>query len=608
MKTRKWFKPATTLVGAGILAVALASPINAQQGHETVAAVTVGAQFLDVEAQADFDTAILRVSGPQGYAARMRVNEGGRYLTADLLLDAEPAGNINPQLIAMGEATPQQWSSLVDGRYYYEVVFTFPGGDIRKVSGEFEVVGGAAQTVPQRDIEQDESLGAFTPAAEIHEPNWLERGIGAVLDFIVPSAHAQVQAQNIEIQNSTPPYLRFLDTFGGNQDTWRTQGWDTHYRIQFEPDGGSTTTPFRIDAGVPSDVIRINATGNVGINTTTPAARLHVVSSTSRFESTGGDAWNLNPGPIGFWLNEVGGQSGIIKAQVGATANSLVMTPSGVGVGTDAPAFPLHVQSTAPDVFRISTNTTNVDFQAGPNGLFIADTDGDAIFWAQHARSLSNNIWLQGNGAGFGTSSPQTPIHVFRSDNTANVRVEDSGAGSPQVMFQLLNNGFPQFNMQDTSQTDVSWSFRLSGTAGSTERFTITKVGTGQAEFELFADGSANFQGDVTANGVLLTSTREAKTDFRELDERDVLDKLASLEISQWRYKHEDEGTTHFGPVAEEFHEVFGLSDGKRLNMIDTNGIAFAAIKALNTENEALKAENREIKDRLAALERSLLD
>jgi hypothetical protein len=181
------------------------------------------------------------------------------------------------------------------------------------------------------------------------------------------------------------------------------------------------------------------------------------------------------------------------------------------------------------------------------------------------------------------------------------VRVEDNGAGSPQVMFQLLNNGFPQFNMQDTSQTDVSWSFRLSGTAGSTERFTITKVGTGQAEFELFADGSANFQGDVTANGVLLTSTREAKTDFRALDERDVLDKLASLEISQWRYKHEDEGTVHFGPVAEEFHEVFGLSDGKRLNMIDTNGITFAAIQALH-------AENQDLKERFAALEQRLAE
>jgi hypothetical protein len=120
---------------------------------------------------------------------------------------------------------------------------------------------------------------------------------------------------------------------------------------------------------------------------------------------------------------------------------------------------------------------------------------------------------------------------------------------------------------------------------------------------------------DVTANGVLLTSTREAKTDFRELDERDVLDKLTSLEISQWRYKHEDEDTTHFGPVAEEFHETFGLSDGKTLNMIDTNGIAFAAIQALHaqdsataSESEALRAENRELKDRLEALEGAILD
>ena len=37
------------------------------------------------------------------------------------------------------------------------------------------------------------------------------------------------------------------------------------------------------------------------------------------------------------------------------------------------------------------------------------------------------------------------------------------------------------------------------------------------------------------------------------------------------------------------------LSDGKHLNMIDTNGIAFAAIKALNTQNQTLNTQNQKL-------------
>ena len=115
--------------------------------------------------------------------------------------------------------------------------------------------------------------------------------------------------------------------------------------------------------------------------------------------------------------------------------------------------------------------------------------------------------------------------------------------------------------------------------------------------------GNARFAGTVTANGVLLTSTREAKTDFEPLNEHEILDKLASLDISQWRYKTEPNKTRHIGPIAEDFHEIFGLSDGKTLNMIDTNGITFAAIKALNNRNQKLAKQNQDLVERLQRLE-----
>ncbi|NBB91740.1 MAG: hypothetical protein GVY32_01055 [Gammaproteobacteria bacterium] len=528
----KWFKPVTSLVAAGILAVAISNSLAATDGTQSAAAVTIGAQFIDIQAQTEFQSAALRITGPDGYALSRQVTaEEGSYITADLLLDAEP------QRFG-GAAELQQRDYLPNGVYRYEVEFRAEDGAIKFSKGAFQVQDGIAYEL-QSETEEVKYDGSISG---VQRPGMIGRVAGSVIDFVFPSAHALTNVDNIlQIQDTADSGQSRIAFESGDGTTPPSNWW------LFNQDGSMFFREFPSPGSGGVDHVSILAGGNVGIGTTTPQDQLHV-------NDGNGFQIRLTDGSMQTRLDTFAGRFAIYQAN-----------PSQFSINNNAP---------------------------------------------------TNSLAINANGdAGFGAGNPSAALHVSRSNNSANVRVEDTGSGSPQVMFQLLNNGFPQFNMQDTSQTNVNWSFRLSGTAGSTERFTITKVGTGQAEFELFANGDATFRGDVTANGVLLTSTREAKTDFRALDERDVLDRLASLEISQWRYKHEDEDTVHFGPVAEEFREVFGLSDGKRLNMIDTNGIAFAAIKALNTENETLKADNRAIraenqaiKDRLAALEQRLAE
>ena len=101
------------------------------------------------------------------------------------------------------------------------------------------------------------------------------------------------------------------------------------------------------------------------------------------------------------------------------------------------------------------------------------------------------------------------------------------------------------------------------------------------------------------------------KEGFTAFAPGDVLDKVAALPISQWKYKVEPDGIKHLGPVAQDFHAAFGLGDSDRaIGSVDESGVALAAIQGLNQkleqENAAMKRENKALEDRLSRLEKAL--
>jgi len=86
-------------------------------------------------------------------------------------------------------------------------------------------------------------------------------------------------------------------------------------------------------------------------------------------------------------------------------------------------------------------------------------------------------------------------------------------------------------------------------------------------------------------------SSRSFKAGFEEIDKIDVLQRLASLEVTKWHYRGEEE-FVHIGPVAEDFREAFGLGHDERyITTVDADGVALAAIKGLYEMVVALQAE-----------------
>ena len=93
---------------------------------------------------------------------------------------------------------------------------------------------------------------------------------------------------------------------------------------------------------------------------------------------------------------------------------------------------------------------------------------------------------------------------------------------------------------------------------------------------------------EVTA-GLSNPSSRHLKSDFQQVSNGQILDKISRLAIKQWVYKERPD-ELHVGPVAEDFYAAFGLgTDNKHISTIDADGVMMAAIQALKAENDALK-------------------
>lgn len=154
---------------------------------------------------------------------------------------------------------------------------------------------------------------------------------------------------------------------------------------------------------------------------------------------------------------------------------------------------------------------------------------------------------------------------------------------------------------------------------------------TGADTFHVRATGGTRLVSGANSDGVPTTGvtlaagdgtwsslrSAAAKTNVRPVDSERVLDAVVDTPISRWEYDS-DGDAEHVGPMAEDFHEAFGLgADPDRIATVDADGVALAAIQGLAEKLddraetmadqadkiERLESENVALRDRFSSIE-----
>ncbi len=231
----------------------------------------------------------------------------------------------------------------------------------------------------------------------------------------------------------------------------------------------------------------------------------------------------------------------------------------------------------------------------------------------------SNFVYADFRGSGSEFKSRQNNQVLLRvasgglitdEDTSTTIRAQwhvRSSGSTPQIMVDQVSNDFARIRFNSNLATANHWD--LAGST-STGTFNIFRNGTGNI-LTLSPTDATNLM--MMSNGARLTiggtwtntSDRNVKDQITQIDENNVLDKLAALPISQWHYKNEAETVQHIGPMAQDFKAVFGLGDSdKSITTIDADGINMAAIKALYKKVLALETQNQQLAAEIKALKK----
>lgn len=355
---------------------------------------------------------------------------------------------------------------------------------------------------------------------------------------------------------------------------------------------------------------KIEATGNVGIGTTTPSNKL-TVNGFIKAEGSDGRLMLENASVTTSVYLRNRGLTGQRKLEfLYGTSTKMVLDNNGnLGIGTTNPNEKLHIVGSSlfenNSGFGIKLNGYNgIESTGEPHWLHINRYSNDNVSFGHN--SISNVYMVKGGGkVGIGTTNPNSKLEIV--DNTSNIGNYSDGslqiAGSNNVIgFVGQSNLNPSFNrwgikLRETKDGD----FSIHSYSTNTTRFIINSFGD-------IGIGTINPDAKLAVNGKI--HTKEVKVDLIGWSDF-VFESEYKLPTLRDVEKHiKEKGHLKDIPSAKEVAKngiYLGKMNSKLLQKIEELTLYTIAqekkIEKVKKANESLATKFLELRKRLDKLE-----
>lgn len=253
--------------------------------------------------------------------------------------------------------------------------------------------------------------------------------------------------------------------------------------------------------------------------------------------------------------------------------------------------------------FRVGEATTtswedaSIGFHSTAMGIGTTASGGGSMAWGAFSEA-------SGLGAtAFGYSNTASGVYSTAIGYNAYA----VGAEATALGFQITANGDYSTAIGSYAAANGSGSFAFG------DHSTTSPVTAATNEFVVRAAGGVTlFSNSLFTTGVVLSggtsswasvSDRKRKENFQPVDAEAILGKVSAMPVSSWTYRGADPSRRYIGPMAQDFHALFGLGTDTTIATLDMDGVTLASVQALERRTAELREENAALRERVARLE-----
>lgn len=383
--------------------------------------------------------------------------------------------------------------------------------------------------------------------------------------------------------------IAFIDTSVGAFPTrdWQivandtTSGGQERFSIEDLTSGG---TPFTIEGAARSNSLYVDSGGRIGLRTSNPVTEMHMVDGDTptlrlqQDESSGfaPQTWDIAANETSFFVRDATNGSTLpFRIFPNSQSNTLVVYDDKVGIGTIAPAAPLHIRKSV-DAATELVRLTN----AGGSYVTMKNTVvGNEWYMTSEHAAPNRLIFSRSDGAGAQMSLTQDGELLLSSS------IAGAAPVSARGLLKLRSKGGSFITMENTA-TGGSWF--LSHEKNAPNRFLVSHSSGG-------IQMSLNSGGDLTLTGELFTAGSCSAGCDRVFDADYPLPSIDE----QTRMMLEKRHLPNVGPTPEEGPFNITAMTGGMLNELEK---AHLYISQLNAR---LADQDRELQ-RLAGLDQAV--